>query len=167
MSTTPTVESGFDTEPSIMIGRPRVATLNSLLADLICLQLLAKHAHWNVVGPSFSGLHQRFDEIALVAREASENVAERIRALGAYPDGRVSAIATTVLMDLDAGPIRDTESAGEVEAILCQIANRLADALSACEGDAVTQDVITTCLGQVEQNAWLIRAHDLVGQGEP
>ena len=34
-----------------------VRLLNERLAEAIDLQLQAKHAHWNVKGPNFAGLH--------------------------------------------------------------------------------------------------------------
>jgi hypothetical protein len=38
--------------------------LNQNLADILDLQLQAKHAHWNVKGPGFFSLHELFDKVA-------------------------------------------------------------------------------------------------------
>ena len=73
-------------------------SLQQLLVDLIALHLQGKQAHWNVVGRNFRDLHLQLDEIVDSAREASDNIAERMRALGATPDGRAPAIVQTAAL---------------------------------------------------------------------
>lgn len=49
--------------------RDRVsAALQPLLVDLVDLSLVAKQAHWTVVGPRFRELHLELDEIATLVR---------------------------------------------------------------------------------------------------
>ena len=67
--------------------------LERVLVDLIALQLVAKQAHWNIVGANFRDLHLNLDEVVAVARRGSDEVAERMRALHATPDGRPSTVA--------------------------------------------------------------------------
>jgi starvation-inducible DNA-binding protein len=71
------------------------ADLQRVLADLIELHLQGKQAHWNVVGKNFRDLHLQLDELVDAAREASDTIAERMRALDAVPDGRSDTIAAT------------------------------------------------------------------------
>ena len=79
-------------------------SLQQLLADLIALHLQGKQAHWNVIGHNFRDLHLQLDEIVDAARESSDVIAERMRALGATPDGRAATIAkTTTLPEFPAG----------------------------------------------------------------
>ena len=59
--------------------------LERVLVDLIELQLQGKQAHWNVVGTNFRDLHLQLDELVDFAREASDTIAERMRALDAVP----------------------------------------------------------------------------------
>ena len=69
-----------------------------MLVDLIELHLQGKQAHWNVVGTNFRGLHLQLDDFVDLAREASDTIAERIRALDAVPDGRSdTVVASTTL----------------------------------------------------------------------
>ena len=44
-------------------GNEQAGALDGALADLLDLSLLAKQAHWNVVGPRFSALHALFDDL--------------------------------------------------------------------------------------------------------
>jgi len=133
--------------------------LNDLVADLVNLGLLAKHAHWNVVGPSFREMHLMLDELAEFARQGSDDLAERSRALGCHPDGRINAIAKSGLPTLDLGSIRDRDAVERFDAILAEIGARLHRAMQEFEDDPVTQDQITSTLGACEQRAWLFRAH--------
>src|SRR5690242_8473478 len=74
------------------------ASLQRVLVDLVELHLQGKQAHWNVVGHNFRDLHLQLDEIVDEAREAADTIAERMRALKAYPDGRTeTVVATTTL----------------------------------------------------------------------
>ena len=59
------------------------ANLQRVLVDLVELHLQGKQAHWNVIGSNFRDLHLQLDELVDAAREASDTIAERMRALGA------------------------------------------------------------------------------------
>ena len=80
---------GFQASPELS------ATLQRVLVDLIELHLQGKQAHWNVVGTNFRDLHLQLDEVVDFAREASDTVAERMRALDAVPDGRSDTVAAS------------------------------------------------------------------------
>ena len=51
------------------------------------LHLTLKHIHWNVVGPNFIGVHEMIDPQVESVRKFADDVAERIAALGASPEG--------------------------------------------------------------------------------
>src|SRR6201985_3444311 len=71
------------------------ANLQRVLVDLIELHLQGKQAHWNVVGTNFRDLHLQLDELVDFAREASDTIAERMRALDVVPDGRSDTVAAS------------------------------------------------------------------------
>src|ERR1700758_4465730 len=84
--------------------------LERVLVDLIELHLQGKQAHWNVVGTNFRDLHLQLDEIVDGAREASDTIAERMRALDSVPDGRTdTVVATTTVPAMPAGECSTTE----------------------------------------------------------
>ena len=70
-------------------------SLQAVLVDLIELGIQGKQAHWNVVGANFRDMHLQLDEIIAVARALSDQVAERMRALQALPDGRSETVTAT------------------------------------------------------------------------
>src|SRR3954470_7404133 len=85
------------------------ATLRAALIDLADLGLVGKQLHWNVSGPLFRPLHLQLDELVDIARNLSDDVAERARALGWSPDGRRQVIAAeSTLPALPEGLIDDT-----------------------------------------------------------
>lgn len=67
--------------------------LSALLADSYTLYLKTHNFHWNVTGPHFQQLHvmweAHYNELAL----AVDEIAERIRALGAFAPGSYTAFA--------------------------------------------------------------------------
>src|SRR6202011_1178528 len=94
----------FDAPPSL----PQ--NLQKVLVDLIELHLQGKQAHWNLVGTNFRDLHLQLDDIVDTAREASDTIAERMRALDAVPDGRTdTVVATTTVPGVPAGECSTTE----------------------------------------------------------
>src|SRR3954465_9357584 len=83
---------GFHASPELS------ANLQRVLVDLIELHLQGKQAHWNVVGTNFRDLHLQLDELVDCAREASDTIAERMRALNAVPDGRSDTVAASTTL---------------------------------------------------------------------
>src|SRR6516165_5803679 len=89
------------------------SSLQRVLVDLIELHLQGKQAHWNVVGTNFRDLHLQLDELVDAAREASDTIAERMRALDAVPDGRSDTVAaTTSLPQFPAGEQNTADEVG-------------------------------------------------------
>src|SRR6201984_1408389 len=85
--------------------------LQTVLVDLIELHLQGKQAHWNVVGTNFRDVHLQLDSIADIAREASDTIAERMRALDAVPDGRAdTVVALTTVPAIPPGLLGATET---------------------------------------------------------
>src|SRR5271168_5424383 len=91
------------------------ANLQRVLVDLIELHLQGKQAHWNVVGTNFRDLHLQLDEIVDIAREASDTIAERMRALNGVPDGRSDTVAASTT--LPAFPSAEQNTTETVELI--------------------------------------------------
>lgn len=134
--------------------------LQRVLVDLIVLHLQAKQAHWNVVGPGFRNLHLQLDEVVEVAREGSDTVAERMRALGAVPDGRgMTVVQNTSLTPFPEG---EQDTAAVVELISARIAaaaltiRTVHDAVDA--EDPTTADILHALLIDLEKQAWMIAA---------
>ena len=95
MTTKRTAHSGY-TVPgmSLQDGRQVAVLLQSRLHALNDLQLTLKHAHWNVVGRDFIGVHEMLDPQIDLVRAMVDETAERIATLGASPNGLPGALVT-------------------------------------------------------------------------
>ena len=69
--TTPSINLSFTASAALSDNLQRVLT------DLIALELVGKQIHWNVVGPNFRDIHLNLDDVVDIAREGSDEVAER------------------------------------------------------------------------------------------
>jgi starvation-inducible DNA-binding protein len=132
--------------------------LQIVLVELLELQNQAKQAHWNVVGPHFRSVHLELDEIVDAAREYSDTVAERMRALDAVPDGRTRTVAnTTKLTSFPEGEI-------SVEKTLAVIAERIIAVTTVIRGvhddvdaaDPTSADILHTILESLEKQRWML-----------
>lgn len=138
-------------------------SLQACLADLIELQLQSKQAHWNLVGRDFRSLHLELDEIVTLARNGSDDVAERIRALDGVPDGRSEKITATHSLP------RMSEGLLRTDAALDLIADRLSATLTtlrdvrtvADRHDPPSADLLNGIVLSLEKQRWMLRAaHD-------
>ena len=78
--TAPAVLPTFTATPELREAFQRALT------DVTALSLVGKQVHWNVVGQGFRSIHLNLDVVVDIAREASDEIAERMRALNAVPD---------------------------------------------------------------------------------
>jgi starvation-inducible DNA-binding protein len=138
------------------------ADLQQLLADLVALHLQGKQAHWNVVGHNFRDLHLQLDEIVDVAREAADTIAERMRALGATPDGRAPMVAKTA--SLTPFPAGEQDSAAVVDLITTALrivagtARDIHDRVDA--EDPSTTDLLHAIIVDLEKQAWMLSSEN-------
>lgn len=136
--------------------------LQAVLVDLIELHLQGKQAHWNVVGTNFRDLHLQLDNIVDTAREASDTIAERMRALDAVPDGRSDTIvATTTVPVIPPGLLGVTETVetitNRIYAVVGTIRSVHDDVDSA---DPATADLLHAIIDELEKHAWLLKSEN-------
>jgi len=104
----------------------------------------AKHWDWNVVGPSFIGVHEMIDPQVEVVRAFADDVAERIAALGASPQGTPGAIIKDRDWD-DYSVGRDTVQAhlAALDLVYTGVIEDLRSAIDETDDlDPVTQDLL-------------------------
>jgi len=134
--------------------------LQAVLVDLVELHLQAKQAHWNVIGPGFRSMHLSLDELVDIAREASDTIAERMRALQAVPDGRSDTVTATT--SLPAYPSGTRQKAETVELMTARIAAAVDTLRGVHDGvdaaDPATADLLHAIIDDLEKRAWMIAA---------
>ena len=140
--------------------------LQAVLVDLIELHIQGKQAHWNVVGTNFRDTHLILDEMVDAARELSDEVAERMRALHALPDGRSETVtATTTLPKFSANQVDTAEVVSLITARLdaaAESCRRVHDEVD--EEDPTTADILHKVIETLEKYAWMVSAESLKPQ---
>jgi starvation-inducible DNA-binding protein len=138
------------------------ANLQRVLVDLVELHLQGKQAHWNVVGTNFRDLHLQLDELVDFAREASDTVAERMRAIDAVPDGRSDTVAAATSLPLFPAYEHGTQ---EVVNLVTARVYATVDTIrtvhdSVDDEDPSTADILHQLIDGLEKLAWLIKSEN-------
>jgi starvation-inducible DNA-binding protein len=137
--------------------------LQAVLADLIELHIQGKQAHWNIVGTNFRDLHLQLDEIVDAARGYADDMAERMRALHALPDGRSSTVAeSTSLAQFPEGLVSTKDAIDRIVAALeaaVGTMRKVHDEVD--EEDPTTADLLHEFIAKLEQYAWMVGAETM------
>ncbi len=137
--------------------------LQAVLADLIELHIQGKQAHWNIVGTNFRDLHLQLDEIVDAARQFADDLAERMRALHALPDGRSATVAeSTSLAQFPEGLINTKDAIERIVAALeaaVGTMRKVHDEVD--EEDPTTADLLHEFIAKLEQYAWMVNAETM------
>jgi starvation-inducible DNA-binding protein len=140
---------------------PTVHALEGLLADSYTLYLKTHSYHWNVTGPMFTTLHTLFmtqySELAL----AVDEIAERIRALGAPAPGSYSQFAARATVREDSGVPKALDMIAVLVADQAKVVASARALIRAAEaaGDDASVDLGVRRTEVHEKNAWMLRSH--------
>lgn len=137
------------------------ALLAKLLATASDLSLQAKHAHWNVQGPGFIAVHELFDDVASAARGWSDDIAERIAALGGVASGTSMAIVSeTALPHLPLAIADQTTYCAAIAQALSTLCGQVTEiAQGLAEADIVTSNLLQDIAAQVDKKKFLVSRH--------
>ncbi len=138
------------------------ANLQRVLVDLVALHLYGKQAHWNIVGKNFRDLHLQLDEIVDLAREQSDTIAERMRALDVIPDaGPKTVCAQATLTDFGADEVDTTEAVDKITLMLRETAATVRAVHDDVDReDPTTADLLHTIIHDLEKQAWMISSEN-------
>lgn len=136
------------------------AVLQSTLVDLIDLSLIAKQAHWNVVGTNFRSVHLQLDELVSTARTYTDSVAERANAIGVSPNGKASTVSESSGLSDYPDNWQDTKATVDaVVEILSELIERLRKSIDETDkADLVTQDLLIEIAAELEKQHWMWQA---------
>ncbi len=135
--------------------------LQERLVALIDMELTLKHIHWNVVGPTFIGVHQMLDPQVAAVRAMVDELAERIATLGGSPVGTPGYVASHRSWDdYDIGRATTLEHLGALDLVYNGVVTDHRAAIEELEeADPVTQDMLIGQSRDLEQFQWFVRAH--------
>ncbi len=161
-STTPVKTT--ENSPSIGIRPEDLRAINQglaqVLSDTFTLYVKTQGYHWNVTGPHFRSLHLMFEEQYTDLRDAADELAERMRALGSGAPGSFTEF-------MDHATVADNEPQTDAMAMVTTLAAdhetvaRLVRPLvdvAEDAGDGATADLLNARLAAHEQAAWMLRS---------
>src|SRR5215469_12467797 len=134
------------------------AALAKLLADTYTLYLKTQGCHWNVTGPRFYDLHKLLEEQYTELAAANDDIAERIRALGAPAPASYSEFKRLASI----GELSGTPAASEM---LRQLLTDNRTAVRSAQGvveaaeahdDVGSADLATQRIRAHEKAAWML-----------
>ncbi|GAB3254362.1 Dps family protein [Kineosporia babensis] len=151
-----TAGAGFHASP--ILG----ANLQRVLVDLVALHLLGKQAHWNIVGKNFRDLHLQLDEIVDLARDHSDTIAERMRALDVVPDAGPKAVAAqSSLTDFGADEVDTAEAVDKITLMLRETAATARAVHDDVDNeDPTTADLLHSIIHDLEKQAWMVSSEN-------
>ena len=142
-------------------AREEIASgLARVLADSYTLYLKTHNYHWNVTGPRFRELHLMFEEQYTELATAVDEIAERIRTLGAFAPGSYAEFSelSSIKEARGAPPaedmVRDLVVASET--LVRTIREVLPSAQEA--DDESTASLLADRLVVHEKTAWMLRS---------
>ncbi len=130
------------------------------LADTFALYVKTLGVHWNVVGPSFYGLHKlteaQYEDLA----GAIDALAERIRALGYPAPAGFNDFRTLSVVNAESR----IETVGEMlqeliddNEVVARRMRKVSDLAAEAE-DKFSEDMLIGRMGVHEKNVWMLRA---------
>ncbi|MEJ2669597.1 MAG: DNA starvation/stationary phase protection protein [Gammaproteobacteria bacterium] len=136
-------------------------SLKVLLATSYTLYLKTHNYHWNVTGPMFTTLHTLFETQYTELALAVDEIAERIRTLGAPAPGSYAVFSALSAVSEETGSpkalamINNLVADQEALVDVCKTVIQHADAA----GDQATADLATRRIEVHQKNAWMLRSH--------
>ncbi len=139
-----------------------IALLNQQMADNADLYSQTKQAHWNVKGANFMQLHLLYDQIAAVVEPFTDEIAERVTALGGYATGTVRMAAES--STLPEFPMDAISGTATLEALADRWAAYAASTRAAIEraaqiGEPTSEDLFTEISREVDKALYFLESH--------
>ena len=135
--------------------------LNQCVAETAVTTMLAQNFHWNVTGMAFGPLHELFQTIYEDHFTAQDDLAERVKALGAHANGKLADMVAASKVAEHDGHATDKEMVATLTEAQRTVAATLAGTADIAEkhGDLLTQDLCIERGQTHEKFAWLLSAH--------
>ncbi len=135
-------------------------SLNQVLADTYALMSLTHLAHWNVEGPGFFALHTAFQTQYEEMFTAGDEIAERVRSLGAYAIGGLGKLADKAQLAEFSSPMPQEDY---VKALIVGHEKVVADAARARQvageaDDPESEDLMIQRITIHEKALWMLRS---------
>jgi starvation-inducible DNA-binding protein len=133
--------------------------LNGLVADSYALYAKTKNFHWHVSGPHFRDYHLLLDEQAAEILAGIDDLAERVRKIGAptvHSIGEIARLSTIKDNDKDFVDPADmlTELMADTRHVIRRM--RAAHAIADKHDDVATASILENFIDAAEKRAWFL-----------
>ncbi|SDM30759.1 Dps family protein [Actinomyces ruminicola] len=148
--------------PTFTASETLATDLQRALVDITALSLVGKQVHWNLVGPNFRDLHLNLDEVVDIAREGSDELAERMRAINVFPDGRPGTIASqTSVPEAPEAAVITADAVDYIVSAINAVVTTLRDIHDAVdEADPSSSGILEDYTQRLEQQSWFLSAQN-------
>src|SRR5690606_13180866 len=136
--------------------------LNKVLADEYILYTKTRNYHWNVEGDNFMEMHKFYETQYEALDEIIDEVAERVRALGHYSEGRLKDFLKLSQLDEPGYTNKQNEQLKNLlndHETIIQNLRKLITLSADKHKDLGTSDFVTGLMEKHEKMAWFIRAY--------
>lgn len=137
-----------------------VENLNSLIADFTVLYQKLRHYHWNVKGPRFFQLHEKFEEMYTGVGDTIDELAERVVGLEGTPLHTLAHVLETASLSEDASMPGDEEMVERTIADFETLSEGILGMIAAAEeaDDRTTVNLLDEIRDGLEGHLWMLKS---------
>ncbi|MED1792228.1 Dps family protein [Brevibacillus nitrificans] len=134
--------------------------LNKQVANWTVLYTKLHNFHWNVKGPHFFTLHQKFEELYNEASANLDTLAERVLSIGGKPVATLSACLQTASIAEATGNETAEQMVTSVVQDFTLLVDELKDAMASAEeaDDEATSDMLLAISSSLQKHIWMLKA---------
>ena len=133
--------------------------LAQILSDTYALAVKSHAAHWNLTGAQFFALHEAFGSHYEALTAAADELAERLRALGAKaPSGIQALTKATSIADITSTDGLALAKALHADHVALSKLLAKAVVVAQSEHDEATADLFIGRIAEHDKTAWMLKA---------
>ena len=137
-----------------------VDKLNQLLINYQVHYQNLRLFHWNVKGPLFFTLHEKFEELYIDAATKIDEVAERVLALDGTPKGSLKNILSNADIESRDDVLEANDMVQEIVNANITLIQNLDEVLKQANrvGDEGTTDIFTSYIQELQKQNWMLNS---------
>ncbi|MED4753255.1 Dps family protein [Brevibacillus choshinensis] len=134
--------------------------LNKQVANWTVLYTKLHNFHWNVKGPQFFTLHQKFEELYSEASGHIDTLAERVLSIGGKPVATLAACLQAASITEANGYETAEQMVNSVVQDFTLLVDELKDARNAADqaDDETTSDMLLSIQSGLEKHIWMLKS---------
>ena len=142
------------------IDKTVVDKLNQLLINYQVHYQNLRLFHWNVKGPLFFTLHEKFEELYTDAATKIDEVAERVLALDGTPKGSLKNILSNADIESRDDVLEANDMVQEIVNANITLIQNLDEVLKQANsvGDEGTMDIFTSYIQELQKQNWMLNS---------